>query len=135
MGCEWGIRSHCQKEGFCSQQYSWGSLPLTTTFQNSWYMIRKPARSADSGQGLKAIPFTLTSHLPLSKQLRARPTLLIQCPRSPGPSAFWQDTLPLSWKHQVKLVRSLTNYSLDPSNPQTLLSSPGQKVRLRSSPH
>lgn len=104
-----------------------------TTFQTSWYMIRKATGSVNSGRGLNGhsihVGILITPH---QTAQRLGSALLFQCPRLPSPSALWQDTLPLSWKHQVKLVRSFTNHSLCPSNSQTLLSSPGQKVRLKS---
>lgn len=105
------------------------------TFQTSWSMIRKATGSANSGQGLDGhsihVGILITSH---QTAQRLGSALLFQCPMLPGPSALWQDTLPLSWKHQVKLVRSFTNHSLCPSNSPTLLSSPGQKVRLKLRP-
>lgn len=134
-----GIRPHCQTERKSFLLSAVLLVPPSThnhlpTFQTSWYMIRKATGSANSGRGLNGHSIHVGILInPHQTAQRLGSALLFQCPRLPGPSALWQDnTLPLSWKHQVKLVRSFTNHSLCPSNSQTLLSSPGQKVRLKS---
>ena len=115
----------------------WGSLgiafhPHLPTNLPDHLMCERLLGSVKGGQGLSGrsvhVGKLITPH-PTAQGLG--PALPFQYPRLPHQSAPWAEPLPLSWKPQVKSVRSLTSHSLYPLNTQTLLGFPGQ-VRLRS---
>lgn len=137
--CEWGyewvsgLTVRKNEEGVYSLRFSWCSLPphLPTNLPDHLICERLlgPVKGGQGSSGHSIHIGKLITLHPTAQGLD--PALLFQCPRLPHQSALWAEPLPLSWKPQVKSLRSLTNHLLCPSNTQTLLSSPGQ-VRLRS---